>query len=51
MAAKAAAENEINKTALQMVLVQMQLAGWHAAALPAELQPYATHFQAALLLW
>jgi hypothetical protein len=41
----------IDKPATMRVFAPLQLAGWDAAALPAELQPYEVHFKAALLLW
>jgi hypothetical protein len=50
--AKAQQESKIlNQLDVQMVLAPLQLDGWDPAALPAELQPYAVHFRAALALW
>lgn len=36
---------------MRTAFLPLQLASWDAAALPAELQPYAAHFRAALSLW
>jgi hypothetical protein len=41
----------LSENDVQMALGPLQLAGWDAAALPAELQPYGLHFRAALALW
>jgi hypothetical protein len=45
------AKYQIDQPTLERLLAPLQLAGWDAAALPAELQPYAVHYKAALLLW
>jgi hypothetical protein len=40
-----------NSKSANMAIRPLQLAGWDAAALPTELQPYAMHLQALLPPW